>query len=216
MNALVIEISFFEAFFKVHHTRGFRLSYPIPLPTSVAGIFGALLGVERGKMKEFDFLFGAKIKKYQGSTNENATFLQYKSKGIERGVASLNLVNSPTYLIAMGGKEDNVEEVLTKLRTSVEFLPYGGQNDFFVSDWKIVGIDEIEESNEIANYAPQDWIEPKFEGSLELQILPVRHTLSENPNFYFLTKGKLKLKNKALCTKSEKIGLYALDGFQVL
>jgi len=216
MNALVIEISFFEAFFKVHHTRGFRLSYPIPLPTSVAGIFGALLGVERGKMKEFDFLFGAKIKKYQGTVNENATFLQHKSKGTERGVASLNLVNSPTYLIAMGGEKDNIEKVLTKLKDSVEFLPYGGQNDFFVSDWKIVGVDEIEKSNEVTNYAPQDWVEPKLEGKFELQILPVRHTLSENPNFYFLTKGKLRLKNKILCTKNEKIALYTLNGFQLL
>ncbi|HIQ49937.1 MAG TPA: CRISPR-associated protein Cas5, partial [Nanoarchaeota archaeon] len=34
MKALILEISFFEAFFKVRHTKGFKLTYPIPLPTT--------------------------------------------------------------------------------------------------------------------------------------------------------------------------------------
>lgn len=53
-KALVLKIEFFEAHFKVHYTKGFRLTYPIPLPTSVAGIFARLLNIPREEtMKRF-------------------------------------------------------------------------------------------------------------------------------------------------------------------
>jgi CRISPR-associated Cas5-like protein len=98
MKAVIVKISFSEAFFKVHYTKGFRLTYPIPLPTSVAGMFGAFLGVEREKISDLQkFLFGAKLEEYNGFINENATFRQYKSYGVEIGVATLNLINNPTY-----------------------------------------------------------------------------------------------------------------------
>lgn len=217
MEAIIAKISFFEAFFKVHYTKGFKLTYPVPLPTSVAGMFGAMLGIERGDDGEFyNFLFGAKILRYDGIAHENATFIQYKGTGPELGVASLSFINNPTYLIALGGDKQKIDTLLSKLQASVKYLPYGGQNDFFVKDWKFLGTDSIEDNDEITNYAPQDWVEPAISGDLTMQILPVMHSLSSNPNFYFLTKGKLKLRNKIPCTKKEKIGLYDLSGFKLL
>ncbi len=213
----MVEVSFSEAFFKVHYTKGFRLSYPIPLPTSVAGIFGALLGIERGRKDWFEnFLFGAKIKKYSGYVIENATMLQYKTYRLEKPVALLSLIASPTYLICIAGKERHIKEIESKIKDSIEFLPYGGQNDFFANDWSLAGIDMVEESDELTNYAPQDWVDLQIGGDLNirLHILPVMHTLSENPNFYFVTEGKLKLKRKVPCTKTHKIGLYNLNNFK--
>ncbi|MCS7135320.1 MAG: CRISPR-associated protein Cas5 [Candidatus Aenigmarchaeota archaeon] len=218
MEALIVKISFFEAFFKVHYTKGFRLTYPIPLPTSVAGIFGALLGVTRDRMRELqEFLFGAKVVKYDGYVNETTTFLQYKSYKVERGVAPMILINKPVYLMAIAGNEERIREIENKIRENVEFLPYGGQNDFFPEDWAVIGRDPVSDYDEITNYAPQDWIDMKIENNLniELQIYPVMHTLSDNPNFYFLTRGRLKLKRKIPCTKSEKIALYYLRNFRV-
>lgn len=218
MEAIVVRISFSEAFFKVHYTKGFRLTYPIPLPTSVAGIFGAFLGVEREKISELrKFLFGAKIKDYNGFINENATFRQYKSYGVEIGVATLNLINNPTYLIALAGEKEEIIKIQDKINKAIEFLPYGGQNDFFAEDWTIVGIDDVTESDEVTNYAPQDWVDLSTKSSLEvtLQILPVMHTLSDNPNFYFITKGKIRLNRKIPSTNSEKIGLYSLNDFKM-
>lgn len=218
MEAIVVRISFSEAFFKVHYTKGFRLTYPTPLPTSVAGMFGAFLGVERGKINELrKFLFGAKIKGYNGFINENATFRQYKSYGVEIGVATLNLINNPTYLIALAGEKEEIIKIQDKINKAVEFLPYGGQNDFFAEDWTIVGIDDVAESDEVTNYAPQDWVDLSTKSGLEvtLQILPVMHTLSDNPNFYFITKGKIRLNRKIPSTNSEKIGLYSLNNFKM-
>jgi len=216
MNALVVEISFFEAFFKVHYTKGFRLTYPIPLPTTVAGMFGAFLGVEREKLNKevSEMLFGAKLIKYNSITSENVTFLQYKSGRVERGVTSLLMVNEPTYLIVIAGKKEKINEIKEKIESSVNYLPYGGQNDFFVKDWKIISIEDVKESDEISNYAPQDWVRnPILKNGSEIQILPVMHKISENPNFYFVVNGKLKLRENIHCTEKEKIGLYRLKDF---
>ncbi len=218
MKAVVVRISFSEALFKVHYTKGFRLTYPIPLPTSVAGMFGAFLGIERGKIGELrKFLFGAKVKDYDGFINENATFRQYKSYGVEIGVATLNLINNPTYLIALAGEKEEIIKMQDKINKAIEFLPYGGQNDFFAEDWAIVGIDDVAESDEITNYAPQDWVDLSTKSSLEvtLQILPVMHTLSDNPNFYFITRGRIRLNRKIPSTNNEKIGLYSLNNFKM-
>ena len=220
MKALIVEISFFEAFFKVHYTKGFRLTYPIPLPTTVAGIFGGIFGVERGKLKEeFDeMLFGAKLIKYDNIIQENATYLQYKSGGtkIEKGVTPFLIINEPTYLITIAGANGKINEIFKKIR-NLSYLPYGGQNDFFVKDWKIVGIFDVTKDDEITNYVPQDLVNnPILEKGSEIQILPVRHKISENPNFYFVINGGLKLKERIFCTMNEKIGLYSLDKFQVM
>jgi len=216
MKALIVEISFFEAFFKVHYTKGFRLTYPIPLPPSVAGIFGAFLGIEREKLaKEFDeMLFGAKLVEYTGIASENATFLQYKAKGVEKGVIQLSMINEPIYSIAIAGEEKKIEEIKNKVENYIRYLPYGGQNDFFVKDWKIVCIKNVKENNIVSNYAPQDLINnPILEKGSEIQILPVMHKISKNPNFYFVVNGKLKLKENIYCVKEEEIGMYSLKDF---
>jgi len=218
MEALLVEISFFEAFFKVHHTKGFRLSYPMPLPTTVAGIFGAFLGIEREKLtEEFkEMLFGAKLISHKGITSENVTFLQYKSESrIEKGVAPLMVINEPTYLIAIAGEERKISEIKGNIKNSINFLPYGGQNDFFVKDWKVIDVKGINESNEISNYAPQDLVKNvRLEKRSEIQFLPVRHKISENQNFCFVINGVLELKESVPCVEGGKIGLYKLEEFE--
>jgi len=217
MRAIVVEITFFEAFFKVHYTKGFRLTYPIPLPTSVAGIFGAMLGVERRKIiSEFDgLLFGADLVGYEGLIIENETFIQYKTANVEKGVVHTQIVNHPTYLITMAGEESKVKEYHKFLRDgNMIFLPYGGQNDFFVEDIKIKNLDETSQSSVISNYAPQDLVE-RFESTeTTVSILPVMHNYSKNPNFYFVLKGKLKLKRAIEVVGTTGIAIYPLEAFR--
>jgi CRISPR-associated protein Cas5 subtype I-B len=219
MKSLILEISFSEAFFKVHYTKGFRLTYPIPLPTTVAGIFGALLGIERWEVKSFfkDFLFGAKLIKYESLCSENVTFLQYKSKGIERGVVQTFVLNNPTYLIALSTEDEKkIVEIKRRLEDGAVLLPYGGQNDFFVENWKIKYVDEVEKNTQISNYAPQDFVESfKSERNTEIFILPVMHTLSQSKNFFFIFNGYLNLKTEVFSTKKDSIALYSPSFFSI-
>lgn len=217
MKSILIEISFFEALFKVHYTKGFRLTYPIPLPTTVAGIFGAILGIQRRDLiKTFeDCQFGAKLLSYDSIFIENITYLQYKSKGPVKGVVKNTIINNPTYLLALVSENDKkIDEFYVKLRKEIKYFPYGGQNDFFAKSIEIVGVREDINKNSsiIENYAPQDFVENvELEENGEAFILPVKHKLSKNLNFCFVYKGKLKLKNKIVSI--ENIGVYSLDSF---
>jgi CRISPR-associated protein Cas5 subtype I-B len=218
MKGIVIEFSFSEALFKTHYTKGFRQTYPIPLPTSVAGIFGALLGIRREEVIERfkDYLFGAKLLSYKGMYQENTSYIQYKGKPI-RGVATTIIINNPSYLIALIAKDNEVEKIYKKMKEDgITYFPYGGQNDFFVEEIKLRRIMDVNEKNTlIENYAPQDFVEKiELEKNTELQILPVRHKLSPNPNFYFIFKGKLKLKEAI--PSVENIGVYPLEKFYYL
>jgi len=220
MKAILIEITFYEAFFKVHYTKGFRLTYPIPLPTSVAGMFGAMLGIERNKiLNEFDgCLFGADLLKYKGLVVENETFIQYKPVKIGvgiKGVVHTQIVNNPTYMIVMGCEGDKTESYYNYLKDGVyTYLPYGGQNDFFVEDINIKGIVDVSRSDVIKNYAPQDLIEGFISGETIIKILPVMHTYSENPNFYFIIKGAVKLKKPVEVAGDTGIAIYPLEMFK--
>jgi len=217
MEAIVVRITFSEALFKVHYTRGFRQTYLIPLPTTVAGLFGAMLGIEREAItREFkDCSFGAKLLNYDGSYPENTTFIQHKTGRRIRGVAVSVILNHPTYIMALVANNEKIEEFYRKIKDKIFFFPYGGQNDFFTEDIEIQGKKSVEKSYLIENYAPQDLIEKiEWNENTELQILPVKHKFSANPNFYFIFKGKLKLKEPILAV--DGIGVFPLEKFYYL
>jgi len=215
-KALLVKIEFFEAFFKVHYTKGARLSYPVPLPTSVAGIFGAMLGWERavtGSPKgAIGLLFGSKILFSKGIVTEQATYIE-TPKNI-KGVAPISVVNDPSYLIAMAGKETIIDGYQKQLSTGYTYLPYGGQNDFFVKDINKVGVKNVKLSREIENYAPKDFVEKvELEKGASIYTLPVMHCYEGVDNmFYFVSGGgKIILKKEIPCV--EGIGLYPLSDF---
>jgi len=216
-TALLVKIAFFEAFFKVHYTKGFRLSYPSPLPTSVAGIFGALLGLERDcifqKMK--GYLFGSKMLSKKGIVTEQAAYVQTGSAELRRGVEGITIINEPTYVIAMAGREDDIKEHEKSLLAGYRFLPYGGQNDFFLKDISILGVKEVRASRIIENYAPKDFVERvEFIKGTRLETLPVVHSFKGVSNlFYFIENGQLVLKDSRELPCVEGIGLYELDKF---
>jgi CRISPR-associated Cas5-like protein len=217
MKALVLKITFSEALFKTHYTKGFRQTYPIPLPVSVAGIFGALLGIERGKITEYfrDCMFGAKLLKHKGFYPETTTYIQYKSGKRVRGVAVSIIQNNPSFVIALVGTQEKVEENYNKIKSGIVFLPYGGQNDFFTEDIEIIGIKDAEETSIVENYAPQDLVEKiEWGKGTEFQVLPVKHKFSPNPNFYFIFNGKLLLKQTIWAV--DGIGVFPLEKFYYL
>jgi CRISPR-associated Cas5-like protein len=217
MKALVIEIKFQEALFKTHYTKGFRLTYPIPLPTSVAGVFGALLGLDRFNLLRYfnNVFFGAKLLSYESFFQETTTYIQYKNRKMVRGATITNIINSPKFLMCLVSDEEKIEKIMKKLSNGIEFSPYGGQNDFFFEDLRFLGIKNVDKSFIVENYAPQDFVEKiEFRKNTELQILPVKHKFSKNPNFYFVFNGGLKLKEEILSV--EGVAVFPLDKFYYL
>jgi len=219
MKAIVSEITFYEAFFKVHYTKGFRLTYPIPLPTTVAGIFGAMLGIDRGELQNRfkNFYFGAKLLSYDGIVVEHETFTQFKTMKIERGVVHSQIINHPTYLIALAGESESIRDYYDFLRLgNIVYLPYGGQNDFFVEKIRIIELANVTDSRVISNYAPQDIVKALKSKEITFNILPVMHTYSDNPNFYFVLEGELELKEHVKTIENEGVALYPLGMFKLV
>lgn len=224
MKALVINISFFDAFFKVHYTRTSRLTYPIPLPTAVAGMFGSFLGFKRKEaydnFKECTFGAALVSKENFSENRENATYLLYDKR--EKGVEKIGILHEPEYYIVVGGDDNKIEDFMKKLEEGVLFLPFGGQNDFFVEDWKLVGIKDVIESDEVSNYVPTQYVEDINQNTV-LQIFPVMHNFSDcDENFTFILDGSVKVKKDFLDrlriteVNGKKIALYSLKDFQVL
>lgn len=222
MKAIILKISFFEAHFKVHYTKGYRLSYPVPLPTSIAGIFGALLGVERGDIKDkfSNFLFGGSLNKIGSENYENVTFIQIGNKKFKNwppGVVKSQILNEPEFTLIMATSDENkFTEYFNKLEEQkFVYLPYGGQNDFFVKNIELIGTKEVEESDQVINYAPKFLVKKTEIDDMRnsfLYILPVMHKFEhDESDFYFIYGGKLFLKEKIPAV--DNIGLYELSKF---
>lgn len=214
MDTLLVKVEFFEALFKVHHTKSMRLSYPMPLPTTVAGMFGAMFGIQRSRdIPEYfkDLLFGSKLESLKGANTEFSTYGQWPKR--IHGVATTTILLEPSYLIAVAGISEKIYNIYEKINNGFEFLPYGGQNDYFIKDIQILGINKnVKKSNKIQNYAPQDYTERiELDTGTVVHTLPVMHKMGKNRNFYFVYKGSLILKNPIQCV--DGIGLYNLKDF---
>lgn len=216
VRALISEISFFDAFFKTHYTKGFRLTYPIPLPTTVAGIFGGMLGLSRKEAKEEfkDCMFGASFteKSKYIENRENATYYLQDKK--EYGAAPLHLLHEPSYYTVLAAKDERINEYFKKIAQNISFLPFGGQNDFFVKDWKVFSmLFLVKKGKEISNYAPLSFVEEIKEGTI-IKRLPVMSKF-EDEEFLFVIEGSVKLKQDVnICQINNKtIALYSLDTF---
>ena len=191
-KALVLKIEFDTALFKVHYTKKFRLTYPIPLPTSVAGMFAAMIG-HRGRretIRKFENChFGAMVanKCKIIETVENATFIQLRKN--VKGVAKTHLLVEPAYYIAISHPKDAViQNVARIISEGCRFMPYGGQNDYFPKDWKIIDIPSISmENRKIHNYLPDINVRSLQKNAHKgLTILPVMNKINAQ-SFYFIT-----------------------------
>jgi len=221
MKVIALFIEFDLAHFRTHITKAFRDTYLIPLPTSVAGMFGAMLGIDRNMVpREFDgYLFGAKLLEYGGKSKEYATLLQDKGTKVygQRSYISTlvpyYLLNGPKYLIAMAGPEDSINKHYEQLKREIVFLPYGGGNDFLASRFKINGLYPLSESNIIESYAPIDLVDDIIlEEEGEIHIAPVKYnSCKEFKDFVFVYRGKIILNSK--CKSVNGIALYPLKDF---
>ncbi|MEM3382012.1 MAG: hypothetical protein QXQ11_07655, partial [Candidatus Bathyarchaeia archaeon] len=96
----------------------------------------------------------------------------------------------------------------------IEYLPFGGQNDFFAKDWKVLKSMSVISSTGISNYLPSNFVGELIDG-VSMQILPVMHKLGPIQEFYFVLDGRLISKKELpICQVDGKnIALYKLEDF---
>ena len=208
MKALLLGIRFAEAHFKVHYTETTRLSYPSPLPPTVAGIFGAMLGWERNEYPNGIYC-GAKLVSGGAVFTEAASYIQYGGQKYVRGVASIEVLYAPEYIVAIASDDAGmVQTWAEKLSSGFERLPYGGQNDFFIDGADILKVDGVTWSDCVGGYAPLPWVK-KVDG--EAALLPVMYEGRRIP-FTFAYAGTTIYVDREIPSVSG-VPLYPLSGF---
>ncbi len=218
LKALLVDLDFQEAHFKVHFTETTRISYPIPLPPSVAGIFGAMLGWRRLGYPA-GLLCGAKL---SGGLKPFIEAVTYHQLGLDiwlKGVASAEVLSEPSYAVAIACDDTvKLNEWWSRLSAEeYEYLPYGGQNDFFVKDIKAARLSNVIYTDVVEGYAPSSWVKEFITRGKETTVtmLPVSYKPKPRELFAFPVGGaKLRL-NRSVPTV-EGIPLYPLDDFFVV
>jgi CRISPR-associated Cas5-like protein len=214
-NALVLRIDFFEAHFKVHYTKGFRATYPIPLPTTVAGMFAGMLGLAQSDAsKSFQrYKFGAALINEPAETMEQSTLLQFGKKVLK--TVHMHLMVNPSYYIAIASADrKDLLAIQKNIENQIVYYPFGGQNDFFAKNWSVVGIEEVYNTNHVGNYVYAGDVR-EIESDTVIQVLPVMHKLGDHEEFFFVLKGRV-IANKEMpaCeVKGKIITLYKLEDF---
>ncbi len=219
MYALLAEVSFCEAHFREHFTEVNPLTYPAMLPTTVAGLFGAMLGWDRkeAEKKAKDFLFGSKLIELKGITHELARITQYKAgkPKIPSPLVKVELLVEPKFLIAMAGKKERILECAQQLKNGMRYLPYGGRNEHFLRDIATNDVlQEVTRGKIIENYAPIDWVE-------EVKVKESRGWVRTHRVFHKINRASEWFVFGYLCTihlkntvpQVERIGLYSLNNF---
>jgi len=216
VKALLLEVSFFEAHFRAHYTETTRISYPAPLPTSVAGIFGAMLGWGRQRYPD-GLLYGAKISRSLKPFIETVTYHQFGPSSRVKGVAPMEVLSEPAFVIAVASGDPNqLEAWSSKLsREEYEYLPYGGQNDFFVKDIGPARLTDVAYTDIVEGYAPSSIVEEFLTEEGSVSLLPVSYR-KKNRELFAFPSGGAKLQLKQPVPAAEGIPLYPLEDFYVV
>ncbi len=216
LKGIKVYIAFEEAMFRMHLTKAFRDTYLAPLPTSVAGMFGALLGLRRDDVfpKFKGFMFGSRLVKYKGKSKEYATLLQLKSsRAYTSTQIPMFILVEPEYEIVIAGPDKEIEEMYGRLIDGFQYFPYGGSSDYLAVDVRLIGMDEPSIGKTIQNYAPVDNVEDiKLDRDGELSVGTVKmRGCQEAIDFYFVYRGELHLKEPIVLL--DGVGLYKLEDF---
>jgi len=214
MMALTVEVSFNEAVFNQHVTKGVRASYLIPLPTSVAGMFGAMLGIPRSEMSRFieDKMFGAALIDFKGISKEYIQGVKVKSDKVEYPSPQYQtLVLMPTYLIAVAGDETVISKISDRLGRGWVYLPYGGYNDHPATWVEVKGVSDVVDSTEVYGYAPVEDVEDvklEGEGHISRDQVMYRGVFTD---FLFSYRARIILKRPY--PSADGVALYPIKGF---
>jgi len=126
LRALTFKIRFFTAQFKDHTSKMTRRTYLIPPPSAVAGIFGAVLGLNRAKLVELskDMLAGAELRSLNGRITTLARIFKF-----DRPASQLLTLIRKYYEASYKNREDrekvmkDIEGLLTIKESEELYMP---------------------------------------------------------------------------------------------
>lgn len=139
-KALTFKIEFDTAQFKKHLLKLYRDTYLIPLPSSIAGIVGAILGIKKFNLRDWarqnELLAGALMLSYEGIVDEMMTVVKMKGwMGFLRTPKKNIILFRPKYKVAIASlNQELTKELEERIKNlDFEFEIFGGNDYNFVS-----------------------------------------------------------------------------------
>ncbi len=139
-GAAIFQVRFETAQFRKHLTKLYRDTYLIPLPSSVLGFIGAVLGVDRRNLQDFSckngVMTGAAMLGYEGLISETMTVVKMKDwRSFIRTPKRSVLLYRPSYLFAVSSTREVVDELIHRLqKMDFQYEVFGGNDYNFLMD----------------------------------------------------------------------------------
>ncbi|MFH7903756.1 MAG: CRISPR-associated protein Cas5 [Candidatus Aenigmatarchaeota archaeon] len=203
----VLEIFFPFAHFKIPYTIKTRKTYFIPRKRAIISIFNAFFdnpisfwkfGKKKRKSKKQhnedtilnNFLVGAELLEFY-KTSEQQRIVQIKGKGGIRTISNTEFLINAKYRLYLIPLSDNIE----LKDCPVNYLPFGGQNDYLAFDWKL-----YKEEAEIVNL--KEVVLNNYQLIPRDKVIGFENILLENLfEDFVIVKGTLKLKEELTFAK---------------
>jgi len=154
-------ISFETAQFKKHIAKLYRSTYLIPLPSTIVGIVGAILGVTRENLRKFssdkNIHAGAELICFDGTAYELARIHQFKDgRQLIPTIKRSEFLYNPKYKFAVAMSDRSVlEECMNRISSlDFEFEVFGGNDYNFLASIGKPNLGKVIESREGRGYCP--------------------------------------------------------------
>jgi len=236
-QALTFKISFFTAQFRKHHVKLYRDTYLMPLPSTISGMIGAILGIRRKYLKDFvkkvSMLCGSELLSFDGHINEFVRIFKFPRERISKILEKLRdpkgsrellpvyksiSLFQPVYKIAVALKNENVYvDLLRRLRElDFAFDIYGGNDYNFVKDIWDIKEAKVIMSKTGRGYCPSDEFSNISPGN-EVIIVSDMVLADVKEKFIFAYGGDMILKQEKEVVEDDesKVFVYPAEKFLV-
>jgi len=157
-RALLLTAEFQTAQFRKHLLKLYRDTYFMPLPSAIAGMAGAVLGIDKTQLKTFarekNLFAGADLIEYAGIGSETSMILKLKGKEVIPTPKKSVFLVDPKYRLAISSPDTNFLEELRRRVDGRDFYydVYGGNDYNFLKDMRSEGLVDVSESNSGKGY----------------------------------------------------------------
>jgi len=165
-HGITFKISFLTAQFRKHILKLYWDTYLIPLPSTIVGIIGAILGIRRRDLPDFvkknNILTGAMLLEFEGEGDELATLFKYKeNREFIRTIKRSRFLYKPVYKFGVAStNEELISELYDRINNGeFEYEIYGGNDYHFIDYYGDVNRGEYIETIEAYGYSEKNHVE---------------------------------------------------------